>query len=173
VIGTKLIEMSKQGANDKKVQESARKPAKKRTPAKKPRAKKQTKPDTLKKEQARTKVAKQSMVEALTKSLGVVTTACRVAEVSTTQHYQWIKDDPEYANKVIDIAEVAKDFVESALFGQIQEGNTTATIFYMKCKMRERGYIEKMDVDLKTGRPDLSDMSTEEIREYLAKKRNG
>ena len=35
--------------------------------------------------------------------------------------------------------------------------------------MRDRGYIEKTDVTVKSGTPDLSDMSTEEIKKYLNK----
>ena len=141
------------------------------TEAKKP-ANKRTKTDTIKKEQERTTIAKQRMVDAMQSSLGIVTTACQVAEVSRSQHYEWMQTDPEYANKIKAVTEMCHDFVESSLFQQIKDGSTTATIFYMKCRMRERGYIEKMDVDLTTGRPDMSQLSTDEIREHLAKKRD-
>ena len=57
--------------------------------------------------------------------------------------------------------------VESQLHDQIRDGNTTATIFYMKCKMRSRGYVERQDVNLQTNRPDLSALTTDEIREHL------
>jgi hypothetical protein len=56
---------------------------------------------------------------------------------------------------------------ENELFQQIKGGNTTSTIFYMKCKMRGRGYIEKTEMDLNVNRPDLSEMSTDEIRQLL------
>jgi hypothetical protein len=162
--------MAQEDQNKKKSAQRAKKPATKQKPATKPRAKKsttRTKPDTVKKEQQRTTVAKQAMIEALTNALGVVTTASRIADVSTTQHYQWMQDDPEYRKQVEQVAEVAKDFVESQLFQQIKDGSTTATIFFMKCKMRERGYIEKQDVDLNLNRPDLSDLSTDEIKQHL------
>lgn len=162
--------MAQGDQNKKKTQQRAKKPPTKRKPATKPRAKTKTtrtKTDTVKKEQQRTVTKKQAMIDALTVSLGVVTTASRNADVSTTQHYKWMQDDPEYRKKVEEVAEVAKDFVESQLYSQIQDGSTTATIFYMKCKMRDRGYIEKQDIDLSLNRPDLSDLSTEEIRQHL------
>ena len=136
---------------------------------------KTTKPDTLKKEteQQRTTNGKNLMVDAMQQALGIVTTASKIASVSRSQHYEWINNDPEYMRRINDVSEMAKDFVESQLFAQIKEGSTTATIFYMKCKMRERGYIEKVDVDMSVNRPDLSDMTTEEIRRYMIEKKNG
>jgi len=136
---------------------------------------KTTKPDTLKKEteQQRTTNGKNLMVDAMQQALGIVTTASKIASVSRSQHYEWINNDPEYMRRINDVSEMAKDFVESQLFAQIKEGSTTATIFYMKCKMRERGYIEKVDVDMSVNRPDLSDMTTDEIRKYLTEKKNG
>ncbi|MGI9556069.1 MAG: hypothetical protein ACR2M9_04335, partial [Cyanophyceae cyanobacterium] len=82
-------------------------------------------------------------------------------------HYSWYNNDQEYRQKVNEVIEVAHDFVESQLYNQIKDGNTTATIFYMKCKMRERGYIEKQEINLNTKRPDLSGMTTDEIRKHL------
>jgi len=140
-----------------------------------PQRVKTTKPDTIKKEteQQRTTNGKNLMVDAMQKALGIVSTASKIAGVSRSQHYEWINNDPEYMQRINDVAEMAKDFVESKLFEQIKDGSTTATIFYMKCKMRERGYIEKVDVDMSVNRPDLSDMTTEEIRRYIIEKKNG
>jgi hypothetical protein len=140
-----------------------------------PQRRKTTKPDTLKKvtEQQRTISAKNAMVDAMTQALGIVTTASKIAGVSRSQHYEWINSDPEYVKKIDEVTQMAHDFVESQLYAQIKDGSTTATIFYMKCKMRERGYIEKVDVDMSVNRPDLSDMTTEEIRRYMIQQKNG
>lgn len=115
----------------------------------------------------KTNTLKKATLDALEKSLGIVTTATKSVGINRSTFYDWYNDDEKFRNGVDDIKEIAKDFVESQLYGQIKDGNTTATIFYMKCKMRERGYIEKTDVNIKSGSPDLSDMSTEEIREHL------
>lgn len=93
---------------------------------------------------------KKALIEALEKSLGVVTTACKLVGVNRSTFYQYVKDDPEFAEAVKDIDEVTIDFAESQLHKQIKNGNTTATIFYLKTKGKKRGYIEKTEIDFST-----------------------
>lgn len=88
---------------------------------------------------------KKAILEALEKSLGVVTTACKNVGIGRTTYYQWLKDDEDFATQVKDIDEVALDFAESKLHKQIADGNVTATIFYLKTKGKHRGYIERVE----------------------------
>lgn len=90
---------------------------------------------------------KKAMVTALEKSLGIVTVACKNVGIDRSTHYQWLKDDPDYATAVKDIENIAVDFAESQLHKSIQKGSDTATIFYLKTKGKSRGYIEKSEVD--------------------------
>jgi hypothetical protein len=90
---------------------------------------------------------KKVLLEALEKSLGVVTTACKAVNLDRTTHYRYFNDDPEYAKAVADIAEVALDFAESQLHKQIQKGEVSSTIFYLKTKGKHRGYIEKSQTE--------------------------
>ena len=62
-----------------------------------------------------------------------------------------MQDDPEYAQAVKDIENFALDFVESQLHKQIQKGEVSSTIFYLKTKGKSRGYIERQQTEL-TGR---------------------
>ena len=89
---------------------------------------------------------KKALVEALEKSLGVVTTACKIVGIDRTTFYRYLKDDEAFAKQVQDIENIAIDFVESQLFKQIKEGNTTATIFYLKTKAKKRGYVERQEI---------------------------
>ncbi len=84
----------------------------------------------------KTEQHKKAMIEALEKSLGVVTTACKSVGIGRTMHYEWLKIDPEYKQTVEDIQNITLDFAESQLHKQIKDGNTTATIFYLKTKER-------------------------------------
>ena len=87
----------------------------------------------------KTEQHKKAVLEALEKSLGVVTTACKIAGVGRTQFYQWLKDDPEFSRQVEDVANITLDFAESQLHKQIKDGSVPATIFYLKTKGKKRG----------------------------------
>lgn len=95
----------------------------------------------------KTEQSKVKVLEALEKSLGIVTTACKIAQVSRTQFYQWVKDDEDFAAKVQDMENITLDFAESQLHKQIKDGSTSATIFYLKTKGKQRGYVERQEID--------------------------
>lgn len=90
---------------------------------------------------------KKVLLDALELSLGVVTDACKKADISRDTHYRWLREDEQYKGAVEEIEGVALDFAESKLYGKIDKGDTTAIIFYLKTKGRGRGYIERQDID--------------------------
>ena len=96
-------------------------------------------------------IKKESILEALEKSLGVVTMACKSADVPRSTYYKWLKEDEEFTKAVKDIENIALDFGESQLHKQIGDGNTSATIFFLKTKGKKRGYIERSELDLTSG----------------------
>jgi hypothetical protein len=97
-------------------------------------------------ERESTKKKKQAMLTALENSLGIVSTACRKANVSRSQHYEWLKADEDYKTEVDAITETSIDLAEASLLSQIQNRNTSATIFYLKTKGKNRGYIETTEL---------------------------
>jgi len=86
------------------------------------------------------------MLEALEKSLGVVTSACKNVGIARSTHYLWLDTDPEYKKSVDDISNVALDYAESKLHSQITKENPTAIIFYLKTKGKKRGYVERQEI---------------------------
>jgi hypothetical protein len=86
---------------------------------------------------------KKAMLLALEKSLGVVNSACLQVGVARQTHYNWLKQDDEYAKKVKEIQDIALDFVESKLYKLIQKESPAAVIFYLKTKGKSRGYSQK------------------------------
>ena len=96
----------------------------------------------------KTEQHKKAMLDALEKSLGIVTTACKKVGIGRTQYYQWLKDDSKFSLAVDDIQNIALDFAESKLHEQNGSGNTSATIFYLKTKGKKRGYIERSELDV-------------------------
>jgi hypothetical protein len=89
-------------------------------------------------------VTKIAMVKALEETLGVLTPALKQVGVSRSQHYKWMSNDSSYADAVSEINELAKDFVETKLHKQIQEGDVSAISFYLKTKGQDRGYTDKV-----------------------------
>lgn len=109
---------------------------------------------------------KKAMIEALEKSLGIVTTAAKAAEIDRSTHYAWLKEDEEYKEAVEAISDMAIDFAESQLNklmrgavhqvvtnkGEIVEikdaPNPSSIIFYLKTKGKKRGYVEKQEIEV-------------------------
>jgi len=113
------------------------------------------------------------MLEALSVSLGIVSTACKKANVGRTQHYKWIQDDKAYSDRVDEIREEMLDFLESKAMQLAQgyqhkathvsshQGQITQTEiikvyppdksiieFMLKTQGKNRGYVERKEVDL-------------------------
>lgn len=93
-------------------------------------------------------ILKAAMIEALEKSLGIVTTAAKSVGIARSTHYTWYEVDPDYKAAVDGIADIALDFAESQLHQQIKDKDTTATIFYLKTKGKKRGYVERMEQEI-------------------------
>ena len=93
---------------------------------------------------------KKMLLQALEKSLGVVTTACRSVGIGRTTFYKYYNTDNEFKKAVDDISNVALDFAESQLHQLMQDKNASSVIFYLKTKGKNRGYYEKSHLDLTT-----------------------
>ena len=96
--------------------------------------------------QDRKDTIKKLLLEALEEHKGIVTYACKAVGIARNTFYEWLKADEEWKKQVDDIQEVAIDFVERKLFDQIEEGNPTSTIFYLKTKAKKRGYVERQEI---------------------------
>jgi hypothetical protein len=89
--------------------------------------------------------AKQA-IEAARGSRGFVTTIARQLACDRTHVYRLMDKFPTFKQAVADERESLKDFAEGKLFQQIDDGNTTAIIFYLKCQAKERGYVERQEI---------------------------
>ena len=96
----------------------------------------------------KTDILKRSLLEALEKSLGIVTSACKSAGCSRETFYKYCKEDDDFKRDVDELSNVALDFAESQLHKQIRDGIPSSTIFYLKTKGKSRGYIEKLELDI-------------------------
>lgn len=87
---------------------------------------------------------KQSFLDALKVSKGVIQSACDAIGISRRTALRWRKADPDFNDEVDSIMKDYQfDFVESRLMEKIKGGDTAAIIFYLKTKGKNRGYSEK------------------------------
>lgn len=84
-------------------------------------------------------------LEKLKESYGIIASACTSIGITRRTFYNWINDDPEFKEKVSEVMETQVDRVEGYLFKKISEGDTACTIFYLKCKGRNRGYGDHVE----------------------------
>lgn len=97
--------------------------------------------------------SKKEMLQALRKSLGIVSTASEIAGIHRSMHYAWMKEDEEYKREAERIREHVLDFAESHLFKLIEEGNVSATIFFLKTRGKARGYTERQELQIQERKP--------------------
>ena len=96
----------------------------------------------------KTDIHKKAMLDALEKTLGIVSSAAKIAGISRQYHYEWIQKDEEYAKAVDEISNITLDFAESQLHKKIKDGSDTAIIFFLKTKGKKRGYIERQELEM-------------------------
>jgi len=114
------------------------------------------------KEELRTKTKKAAVLEALKRTLGVVSTACEASDCSRSQFYAWREADPEFKAATEEVTEFALDFVESKMMTLIngvkkltddgvtiyeKDPDKILIMFYLKTKGKKRGYIERTELD--------------------------
>ena len=121
---------------------------------------------------------KNLVISMLEQSRGVVTIACKNAGVSRSAFYEMLKDDPEFAERVEDAKEQAIDHVESKLFNLIDNGDTGATIFFLKTRGKKRGYVERQEVTGADNTPikieiDFKNASIDELRQLSERDTSG
>lgn len=68
--------------------------------------------------------------------------------MTRTKLLKAIEADPDLKAKIDDAREMMLDFAESKLFEMISQGNKTATIFFLKCQGKKRGYIERQETEI-------------------------
>lgn len=96
----------------------------------------------------KTRVNKARLLEELKNTRGIVSLACERIGITRQTYHLWRKNDPEFKKASEEIVEYQIDFVESRLLDKIESGSDTAIIFYLKCKGKERGYVEKTELDI-------------------------
>jgi hypothetical protein len=73
--------------------------------------------------------------------------ACAAMRMPRSTYYKWRRTDPAFAEAADDVLEGLKDFAESKLMINISLGKEASIFFFLKCKAKDRGYIERVDIN--------------------------
>ena len=100
---------------------------------------------------AKTNANKKLFIKALVEHRGIVTKACKATGISRTQVYKWRNDDPTFVDQINEVQEIVLDFAEDKLFEHIDNDNVATLLFFLKCRGKERGYVERQEITGKDG----------------------
>lgn len=87
---------------------------------------------------------------ALIEARGLISVAARRLGVTPQAVRAAIKRNPRLQEALEQAREEMGDVAESALWQQIQDGNTASIIFYLKTVHKHRGYVERTEQNVST-----------------------
>lgn len=122
-------------------------------------------------QRAKEQKIKSAFLKAMSATLGNISSACEQVGISRQTFYNYRDEDPEFANALLENDEGVTDYVETKLLQQIKEGNTSATIFYLKTKGKKRGWVEGHEINANINgnvetMPDLSALNDDEVEMF-------
>lgn len=74
-----------------------------------------------------------------------ISVTCKKIKITRMTYYNWLDSNAEFKALIDEAQESLVDYAETKLHQSIMEGNLTATIFYLKTKGKNRGYIETQE----------------------------
>ncbi|MBT6050198.1 MAG: hypothetical protein HOG49_25660 [Candidatus Scalindua sp.] len=89
------------------------------------------------------KYTTEEVIDALKECHGMQTYAAKKLGCTYKTVWQYIQDFPKIAEALVEIHESSIDTAELKLMAKIKEGDMTAIIFYLKCKGKKRGFIDR------------------------------
>jgi transposase len=78
-----------------------------------------------------------------------VSRACSMMNMSRKTFENWVTNEPEFGELMQEIDFHKKNFFEAALIGLVAGGDSSATIFVNKTINRDRGYNDKIELDVR------------------------
>lgn len=88
---------------------------------------------------------KKKFLKLLKEGSGIQAYALEACKLSRNTVNRWKHEDENFAQQCQEIEDNCIDRVEAKLLEQINDGNITAIIFYLKTKGKKHGYVEQID----------------------------
>jgi molybdate-binding protein len=117
------------------------------------------------------KIAVEQLQPLLEDNKGNVAAVARKLGVSRTAVYNRINESATLQQVLADARESMLDNAESVLYKKVLEGSTAELIFFLKTQGRNRGYVERQEIDHRM--KDVSELSDDELHAIVAAKSSG
>lgn len=91
---------------------------------------------------------RQKFIEAYWANGCVVYKACADVGIARSTFYEWYAADPDFHQAIDDAKEAQTDWVENKLMRLIDGGDTFATTFYLKTRGRDRGWNDRLNLQI-------------------------
>lgn len=88
------------------------------------------------------------IIEALEHNFSILVNTAQELGCARQVLKKWIDNDPELQEAYLAGKEKLKDMVEFQLLKNIKEGKETSLIWYMKTQMKDRGYIDRSNLEV-------------------------
>jgi len=95
----------------------------------------------------RTTTNKNMFLNALIRNNFHITNTCNQTGIPRMTFYQWQRTDKKFAKKMDDLRELEIDTFEDAFRDLVEERNPQAVIFGLKTRGKNRGYVERTEVE--------------------------
>lgn len=83
----------------------------------------------------------------LSESFFNVSWVCKQIDIQRRSLNRWRENDPEFQRACSDIQEEIYDEAEVLLQKKMRENDTASLIFFLKTKVKGRGYVEKREIE--------------------------
>lgn len=87
-------------------------------------------------------------IYALTQSGFNISQSCKKLNIPRKAFDSWCSNDPDFAALVDELHVHKKDFFENAFINQVRQGNTLCILHGVRTQCRDRGYGDKLAVEL-------------------------
>jgi hypothetical protein len=77
-----------------------------------------------------------------------ISKTCKDIGIDRGTYYQWREKDKKFNKMCEEAEESLLDFTESMLMKNISQGKEISILFHLKTKAKQRGYIEKNEIDM-------------------------
>jgi hypothetical protein len=106
-----------------------------------------TKRTAIKKQRDRAALSKKKFLSLYADHKGNVSKLCAACHIGRATYYEWLKADVKFKAACDSAFEAIVDHVEDKLRQLIDAAEPSAIYFFLKCRAKNRGYVERQEVE--------------------------